>query len=60
MARSTLSWSGIGVGLAAVVIVTASLVAVLAGQTPGEPIPMDGDDIAGAVTGPDGPEAGSG
>ncbi|MCY3846317.1 MAG: carboxypeptidase-like regulatory domain-containing protein, partial [Acidobacteria bacterium] len=58
MARSTLSRSGIGVGFAAVVIVTASLVAVLAGQTPGGSIPMDGDDIAGAVTGPDGPEAG--
>ena len=56
MARSVSSSSRIGV--AAVVVVTMSLVAVLAGQAPGRAIPMDGDDIAGVVTGPDGPEAG--
>ena len=58
MARSALSSGGIGVAVAGIVVVTASFVAVLAGQTPGGSIPMDGDDIAGVVTGPDGPEAG--
>ena len=56
MVRSVLSWSRVGV--AGVVVVTAAVVAVLAGQAPGGAIPMDGDDIAGVVTGPDGPEAG--
>ncbi|MCY4505936.1 MAG: carboxypeptidase-like regulatory domain-containing protein, partial [Acidobacteria bacterium] len=35
-----------------------SLAAILAAQAPGGAIAMDGDDIAGVVTGPDGPEAG--
>ena len=43
---------------AGVVAVALSLVAVLAAQAPGGAIPMDADDIAGVVTGPDGPEAG--
>ena len=46
------------IGIVAVMVVTASLVAVLAAQEPVGVIPMDGDDIAGVVTGPDGPEAG--
>ena len=32
--------------------------AVLAAQPPGGPIPLGADDLAGVVTGPDGPEAG--
>ena len=35
-----------------------SLAAILAAQAPGGAIPMDADDIAGVVTGSDGPEAG--
>ncbi|MCY4508400.1 MAG: carboxypeptidase-like regulatory domain-containing protein, partial [Acidobacteria bacterium] len=56
MARNVLSSSRIAV--AGAVAVTLSLVAVLAAQPPGGAIAMDGDDIAGVVTGPDGPEAG--
>ena len=56
MARSVLSSSRIAV--AGAVAVTLSLVGVLAGQAPEGAIAMDGDDIAGVVTGPNGPEAG--
>ena len=56
MARSVLSSSRIAV--AGTVAVTLSLVAALAGQAPAGAIAMDGDDIAGVVAGPNGPEAG--
>ena len=56
MARSIFSLRSIGVVTVAVLAV--SLVALLAGQPPGAAVPMDTDDIAGVVTGPNGPEAG--
>ena len=56
MARSIFSLRSIGVVIVAVLAV--SLVALLAGQPPGAVVPMDTDDIAGVVTGPNGPEAG--
>ena len=56
MAHRVLSSSRIEI--AGAVVVAVSLVAVLAGQAPGGAITMDGDDIAGVVTGPNGPEAG--
>ena len=42
----------------AVAVLGVSVVAFAAGQSPGGAIPMDRDDIAGVVTGPNGPEAG--
>ena len=56
MARSTFSPGTIGVVTVAVVAV--SLAALHARQPGGAAVPMDPDDIAGVVTGPDGPEAG--
>ena len=56
MARNMVSLRSIGVVTVAVLVV--SLVALHAGQPPGAAVPMDTDDIAGVVTGPNGPEAG--
>ena len=56
MARSIFSLRSIGVVTVAVLAV--SPVALPAGQPPGAAVPMDTDDIAGVVTGPNGPEAG--
>ena len=56
MARNMFSLRSIGV--VTVAVLTVSLVALSAGQSPGAAIPMDSDDIAGVVTGPNGPEAG--
>ena len=42
-------------GIAAVAVLIVSLVALPAGQSA---VPMDTDDIAGVVTGPNGPETG--
>ena len=56
MARDEFSSSSIGI--AAVAVLAVSLVAQPAGQSPGGAVPMDSDDIAGVVTGPNGPEAG--
>ena len=56
MSRSVLSSSRIASAGAAAAAV--SLAALLAAQAPGGAIAMDADDIAGVVTGPDGPEAG--
>ena len=56
MARNVFATRNIWFG--AVAVLTVSLVTVPAGQSPGEAIPMDSDDIAGVVTGPAGPEAG--
>ena len=55
MARNVFSSSNIGV---AVAVLAVSAVALPAGQSPGGTVPMDSDDIAGVVTGPNGPEAG--
>jgi hypothetical protein len=55
MTRNVFSLRSIGV--ATVLVLAVSLVAVRAGQSPSA-IPMDSDDIAGVVTGPNGPEAG--
>ena len=55
MARNVFSLSYIGV---AVAVLAVSVVALPAGQSPGGTVPMDSDDIAGVVTGPNGPEAG--
>jgi hypothetical protein len=46
------------IGIAAAVFLAVSTVAGAAGQSAGESVPMDGDDIAGVVRGPNGPEAG--
>ena len=46
------------IAAAGAVAAALSLAAALAAQAPGAAIPMDADDIAGVVTGPDGPEAG--
>ncbi len=43
---------------AGALVVAASVAALQAGQSSGAAIPMDGDDIAGVVTGAGGPEAG--
>ena len=56
MARNVLSRRNLGIAIVAVLVV--SLLAFPAGQSPGAAVPMDGDDIAGVVTGPGGPEAG--
>ena len=56
MARDMFSLRSIGVMTVAVLAV--SFVALHGGQPPGAAVPMDTDDIAGVVTGPDGPEAG--
>ena len=56
MARNMFSLRSIGVVTVAVLAV--SLVALCAGQPPVAAVPMDTDDIAGVVTGPNGPEAG--
>ena len=56
MAHNMFSPKSIGVG--AIVVLAVSLIALQAGQSPGAAIPMDADDIAGVVTGPNGPEAG--
>ena len=56
MARTRYSLRSIAVMTVAVLAV--SLVALYAGQLPGAAVPMDTDDIAGVVTGPNGPEAG--
>ena len=55
MARNVFSSSNIGI---AVAVLAVSAVALPAGQSPGGAVPMDSDDIAGVVTGPNGPEAG--
>jgi len=55
MARNVVSASNIGI---AVAVLAVSAVAFPAGQSPGGAVPMDRDDIAGVVTGPNGPEAG--
>ena len=46
------------IGIAAVAIVVVAVVTLRGGQAPGVAVPMDGNDIAGVVTGPNGPEAG--
>ena len=46
------------IGLVTVAVLAVSLVALRAGQPSGAAVPMDTDDIAGVVTGPNGPEAG--
>ena len=46
------------IGVVTVAVLAVSLVALHAGQPPGAAVPMDTDDIAGVVTGPNGPEAG--
>ena len=56
MARTRYSLKSIAAMTVAVLAV--SLVALYAGQLPGAAVPMDTDDIAGVVTGPNGPEAG--
>ena len=56
MARNMFSLRSIGVVTVAVLAV--SLVALHASQPPGAAVPMDTDDIAGVVTGLNGPEAG--
>ena len=56
MARNMFSPSSIGVVTVAVIAV--AFVALRAGQPGGAAVPMDTDDIAGVVTGTDGPEAG--
>ena len=56
MARDMFSLRSIGVMTVAVLAV--SFVALHGGQPPGAAVPLDTDDIAGVVTGPDGPEAG--
>ena len=56
MARNMFSLRSIGVVTA--VVLAVPLVALHAGQPPGAAVPMDTDDIAGVVTGPNGPEAG--
>ena len=55
MARNLFSSRNLGL---AVAVLAVSLVGLRAGQSPGAAVPMDGDDIAGVVTGPNGPEAG--
>ena len=50
--------SSIFVRIAAAAVMVASLVALPAGQSPVDVVPMGTDDIAGVVTGPSGPEAG--
>ena len=44
--------------IAAVTVLVVSFVALPAGQSAGQAVPMDSDDIAGVVTGPSGLEAG--
>ena len=56
MARNTFSLRRLGV--VTVMVLVVSLVALQAGQPSGAVVPMDADDIAGVVTGPNGPEAG--
>ena len=56
MARQMFSLRSIGVVTVAVLAV--SLVALRAGQPPGAAVAMDTDDIAGVITGTNGPEAG--
>ena len=56
MARKV--YSRRNIGIAAVAIVVVAVVALRGGQAPGVAVPMDGNDIAGVVTGPNGPEAG--
>ena len=56
MARKVLAAGGIV--CAGALVVAASVAALQAGQSSGAAIPMDGDDIAGVVAGPDGPEPG--
>jgi len=46
------------IGGVTVAVLAVSLVALQAGQPSGAAVPMDSDDIAGVVTGPNGPEAG--
>ena len=46
------------IGIAAVAIVVVAVVTLHGGQAPSVAVPMDGNDIAGVVTGPNGPEAG--
>ena len=56
MARKV--YSRRNIGIAAVAIVVVAVVTLRGGQAPGVAVPMDGNDIAGVVTGPNGPEAG--
>src|SRR5262245_17746248 len=44
------------IGIALTIAICAGVVSST--QTPGAPIAVDGDDLAGTVTGPSGPEAG--
>jgi hypothetical protein len=55
MARALFSSTRIGIAAAVIAVTT---VALPSGQSPSGAIPMDSDDIAGVVTGPNGPEAG--
>ena len=45
-------------GITTVAVLAVSLVALRAGQSSGAAVPMDSDDIAGVVSGANGPEAG--
>ena len=56
MARNIFSQRSIRV--ATVAVLAVSLVALYGCQSRGAAVPMDGNDIAGVVTGPNGPEAG--
>jgi hypothetical protein len=48
----------LGTALAVSLIVAASVVGVSAFQSAGQPVAVDGDDLGGVVTSPNGPEAG--
>ena len=56
MPRNVFSLRNICIAIVAVLAV--SLVTLRAGQSPSTAVQMDSDDIAGVVTGPNGPEAG--
>ncbi len=56
MARKAYSRGNIGIAVVAIMVV--AVVGLRGGQAPGAAVPMDGNDIAGVVTGPNGPEAG--
>ncbi len=55
MPRNVFSLSFIGTAIA---VLAVSVVTLASGQVTSGTVPMDSDDIAGIVTGPDGPEAG--
>ena len=56
MTTGTTTVTSVRLGLA--IGLLSSLAGAGAGQLTGEAIPIDGDDLAGVVTGPGGPEAG--